>query len=153
MSKQRGRSRIRPGKKFKVVLAFTNTLKRVLPSMDVAIALPGSVTLRRCPMKMYMHQRPTVENGNVLVRLNQIPGHGVAKIMLKLRAATSASGTLSFPYRVSVESQQCTYDGTAKVSGVGAVSPPTRGGRFLSHETDPYIPPPPHQVTVRSPKT
>lgn len=87
--------------------------------MDVAVALPGSVTyVRAYVLKKYMHQRPIVENDKVLVKLNQIPKRGLAKVVLELKPTTSASGTLSFPYRVSVPSQgHWAYDGTAKVIG------------------------------------
>lgn len=121
--KQLGHKRVRPGQTFRVVLSFANKLQQVLPDMDVTFALPGSVTYVRAYAlkKHYMHQRPIVANGRVTVKLNQIPGRGLAKVVLELKASTSASGTLSFPYRVFVPSQgPCAYDGTAKVSLFGS---------------------------------
>lgn len=135
--KQLGHKKVRPEQTFKIVQSFANTFKQVLPDIDVAVALPGSVTyVRAYALKKYMHQRPIVANGRVLVKLNQIPGRGLAKVVPELKATTSASGSLSFPYWVSVPSQgHCAYDGTTQVS-LGAEMSPIRGA-YLLHETDP----------------
>lgn len=115
--KQAGSRNIRPGQAFKVTYALRNILTSTLTEANVAFKIPAGYTLLQTyPPKQYTHERPVVENGEVWVKLNQVPARGTAKITLLFRAPTNAaSGTVSFPFTAHIPTNYCYQQGAATV--------------------------------------
>lgn len=82
---------------------FRSILNSTLTEAVVALNVPLGVTLLQTyPPKRNTRERPVVENGEVLVKLSQVPPRATNTIRLRFWASSATTGTVSFPCTVTI---------------------------------------------------